>query len=62
IVFSGHSDKENGIAQIMEIPDHPFFVGCGFHPELTSNLLKPAPLFYHLLKAGEKRAKRVENE
>jgi CTP synthase len=62
IVFSGHSDKENGIAQIMEIPDHPFFMCCGFHPELTSNLLKPSPLFYHLLKAGEKRAKRAENE
>ncbi len=57
MLFSGHCTKEEGLRQIMEIPEHPFFVGCQFHPELTSNLLKPSPLFYHLLKAGEKRAK-----
>ena len=55
MVFSGHSAKEDSIVQVMEIPDHPFFVGCQFNPELTSSLLKPSPLFYHLLKAGEKR-------
>jgi len=62
MLFSGYSAKEDSIMQMMEISEHPFFVGCQFHPELTSNLLKPSPLFYHLLKAGEKRAKRVENE
>jgi CTP synthase len=55
MVFSGRSAKEDNIVQIMEIPGHPFFVGCQFHPELTSTLLKPSPLFYHLLKAGEER-------
>jgi CTP synthase len=55
MLFSGYSAKEDSIMQMMEISDHPFFVGCQFHPELTSNLLKPSPLFYHLLRAGEKR-------
>jgi len=56
LVFSGYSAKEDNIMQMMEIPDHPFFVGCQFHPELTSTLLKPSPLFYNLLKAAEKRS------
>jgi len=61
--FSGHSAKEDSIMHIMEITEHPFFVGCQFHPELTSNLLKPSPLFYHLLKAAEKRnSGRPQNE
>jgi len=55
LVFSGRSAKEDNIMQMMEIADHPFFVGCQFHPELTSTLLKPSPLFYNLLKAAEKR-------
>ena len=56
LVFSGYSAKEDNIMQMMEIPDHPFFVGCQFHPELTSTLLKPSPLFHNLLKAAEKRS------
>jgi CTP synthase len=55
LIFSGRSAKEDNIMQMLELPEHPFFVGCQFHPELTSTLLKPSPLFYHLLKAGEKR-------
>jgi CTP synthase len=62
MVFSGRSAKEDNIVQMMEIPDHPFFIGCQFHPELTSTLLKPSPLFYHLLKAGiDMHGKRIEN-
>jgi len=55
LTFSGYSAKEGNIMQVMEISEHPFFVGCQFHPELTSTLLKPSPLFYNLLKAGEVR-------
>ncbi|MCL2207339.1 MAG: CTP synthase (glutamine hydrolyzing) [Fibromonadales bacterium] len=56
LIFSGYSAKEDNIMQMMEIPDHPFFVGCQFHPELTSTLLKPSPLFHNLLKAADKRS------
>ncbi len=50
-VFSGKA-KGHDIMQIMELPDHPFFMGCQFHPELTSRLQKPAELFYHLIKTA----------
>jgi CTP synthase len=51
LVFSGKHPTEN-IMQVMELPDHKFFMGCQFHPELTSNLRNPSPLFYHLVKAS----------
>ena len=31
--------------EIVEIPDHPFFIGCQFHPEFKSKPLEPHPLF-----------------
>jgi CTP synthase len=52
IVFSGHASKEN-IMQIMEIPGHKYFIGGQFHPELTSTLLNPSPLFLELLRAAD---------
>jgi CTP synthase len=51
LVFSGKHPGEN-IMQVMELPGLKFFVGCQFHPELTSNLRNPSPLFYHLVKAA----------
>ena len=51
LVFSGKHPSEN-IMQVLELPGHPFFMGCQFHPELTSNLRCPSPLFYHLVKAA----------
>jgi CTP synthase len=44
IVFSGLYKKEN-LVEIAELKDHPFMVGCQFHPEFLSNPLKPHPLF-----------------
>jgi len=35
LVFSGMSS--NGLVEVIEIPDHPWFVACQFHPEFTSN-------------------------
>ena len=62
LVFSGYEPKEN-IMQIMELPDHPFFIGVQYHPELVSKLEHPEPLFYHLVKNALKRAeKRVKVE
>jgi CTP synthase len=51
LVFSGKHPTEN-IMQVMELPGHKYFMGCQFHPELTSNLRNPSPLFYHLVKAA----------
>ncbi len=45
------------LAEIVEIKNHPFFVGVQFHPEFRSRPLAPHPLFYAFVKAAiEKRA------
>jgi CTP synthase len=38
--------------EIVEIPEHPFFVGCQFHPEFKSKPLEPHPLFKAFVKAS----------
>jgi hypothetical protein len=37
---------------MIEITEHPWFVGCQFHPELKSRLLAPHPLFHSFIKAA----------
>ena len=51
LVFSGKHPEEN-IMQVMELPGHKYFMGSQFHPELTSSLRNPSPLFYNLVKAA----------
>ena len=38
--------------EIVEIPDHPFFLGCQFHPEFKSKPLEPHPLFRDFVAAS----------
>jgi CTP synthase len=38
--------------EIVEIPTHPFFLGCQFHPEFKSKPLEPHPLFHAFVKAS----------
>ncbi len=38
--------------EIVEIPEHPFFLGCQFHPEFKSKPLEPHPLFSAFIKAS----------
>jgi CTP synthase len=40
--------------EIVEIPDHPFFIGCQFHPEFKSKPLEPHPLFHSFIAASYK--------
>jgi len=49
LVFSGKAPKQP-IMQILELPDHPYFLATQAHPELTSRPLRPHPLFMGLLK------------
>jgi len=53
LVFSGHAPEYN-IMQILEIPDHPFFLGTQSHPCLTSRPLDPSPMFLGLVAAAMK--------
>jgi CTP synthase len=47
--------------EIVEVPDHPYFLGCQFHPEFKSKPLEPHPLFSSFIKASyENRQKRHE--
>jgi CTP synthase len=39
------TSPNNALVEIIEIPEHPWFVGVQFHPELTSRFLSPHPLF-----------------
>ncbi|MCU0467165.1 MAG: CTP synthase [Arcicella sp.] len=44
-------NPESGLVEVVELKDHPFFIGVQFHPEYKSNVANPAPLFVHFVKA-----------
>ncbi len=45
-------NPETGLVEIVEIPDHKWFVGVQFHPEYSSTVLHPHPLFVDFVKAA----------
>lgn len=49
--FSG-MNPETGLVEMMEIPGHPWFVTCQFHPEFKSKPFDPHPLFVEFVKAS----------
>ena len=50
-----------GLVEIIELPDHPFFIGVQYHPELKSTVENPQPIFVHFIKAAKAYAeKRTE--
>ena len=51
--LSGHSMDET-LVEIVEIPSHPWFLGCQFHPEFTSTPLDGHPLFTGFIEAALK--------
>ena len=53
MVFSGLS-PDNELIEIIELDDHPFFMGSQFHPEFKSRPGKPSPLFNHFIAAAKK--------
>lgn len=53
MVVSAVSESE-GFIDVVEISDHPWFLGCQFHPEFTSKPLKPSPLFTDLIATAKK--------
>jgi CTP synthase len=56
--FSGLS-PDGELPEIVEIPDHPWFVGVQFHPELKSKPFDPHPLFTAFIKAAVDKARLV---
>ena len=50
--FSGHS--KDGLVEIVELEEHPWFLACQFHPEFTSTPRKGHPLFESFVRASKK--------
>lgn len=53
--------KERDLVEIIELPDHPWFVGVQYHPEFKSKPLAPHPLFSHFVKAALQRKTLIDN-
>jgi len=45
-------NPETGLVEIVELPDHPYFIGVQFHPEYKSTVANPHPLFVNFVKAS----------
>jgi CTP synthase len=59
LVFSGKS-PDGKFIEIVELADHPWFLGCQFHPEFKSKPLDPHPLFVSFVKAAYEHRLRDE--
>ncbi len=57
MIFSGLS-PDGELVEIVELKDHPWFLGCQFHPELKSNPMNPHPLFRGFIAAAKKQRKK----
>jgi CTP synthase len=57
--FSGLS-PDGKLVEMIEIPEHPWFVGCQFHPELKSRPTRPHPLFASFVEAAAKRGGHIQ--
>jgi CTP synthase len=57
MVNSG-TNPTTGLVEIVELPNHPFFIGVQYHPELKSTVEAPAPLFVHFIAAAKAYAKK----
>ena len=56
-MFSTGRNPDTKLVEIVEIPEHPFFVGVQFHPEYKSTPENPQPLFVAFVKAAMQRKK-----
>ncbi len=58
LVFSGMS-PDGLLPEVVEIPDHPWFIGVQFHPELKSKPFDPHPLFTSFIRAAVEQSRLV---
>ncbi len=57
MVFSGTA-PDGSLMEIVELPDHPWFLGCQFHPEFKSRPMAAHPLFREFIKAAKANHKK----
>ncbi|MBU2935824.1 MULTISPECIES: CTP synthase [Pacificibacter] len=58
LIFSGMS-PDGRLPEIVEIKDHPWYIGVQFHPELKSKPFAPAPLFKDFVRAAKENSRLV---
>jgi len=58
MIFSGYHERKDGtkLMEFVELPEHPFFIATQAHPEFTSRLTNPNPLFYGFVMACQQQA------
>ncbi|MDG4549473.1 MAG: CTP synthase [Candidatus Contendobacter sp.] len=61
LVFSGHS-LDGQLVEMIELPDHPWFLGCQFHPEFTSTPRAGHPLFQGFVAAAIRQRQQQRRE
>ncbi|CDH47479.1 CTP synthase [Candidatus Contendibacter odensensis] len=61
MAFSGHS-LDDRLVEMIELPDHPWFLGCQFHPEFTSTPRAGHPLFHGFVKAAIRQRQQRHKE
>ena len=56
------STPDGTYVEMVEIPEHPYFIGCQFHPEFKSKPLEPHPLFRAFVGAAYEHGRNVAAE
>jgi CTP synthase len=55
-LVAGGTSPDERLVEVIELPDHPFFVASQFHPEFKSRPTRPEPLFREFVGAAARRA------
>ena len=58
LILSGLS-PDGSLVEIIELSDHPWFLGCQFHPEFRSRPMNPHPLFREFIRASLEYSQRT---
>jgi CTP synthase len=59
-MLASGKNPESGLVEIVELSNHPFFVGVQYHPELKSTVEAPQPVFVHFIKAAKAFTEKKE--
>ena len=61
LIMSGTS-PDQGLVEMIELADHPWFIACQFHPELKSRPTRPHPLFASFIEVAAAHAEASRTE
>jgi CTP synthase len=60
-MLASGKNPESNLVEIVELSNHPFFIGVQYHPELKSTVESPQPIFVHFIKAAKEFAEKKES-